>query len=382
MISFSCDNCGKKFKVSSDKGGKTAKCPGCGQMLRIPVDAAAPPPPVDTSPRGAQRYAHHHYRHRPGAKTRSSQAGRQRANMILLGVVLLIGFVMPIIQFNPFTQARRAEFINITVMAQENAPMQLKVLLLAPCVAGIGLMMLQGFTKHPVRGIVILFLAAIPILISMTNRQTAGVLNASQRFIPADAAFTMLVVFMGLFVAPVALLVGVRSRGYRPDSPVAYWFGVIGAGAWLAFLVIPVLPAETGYIFLMLPIKLIGQPNTGGISMGLLVMMVCTTISSVLCIINRPTSETRKARNQAGLAFWTLVVGFGIFMLCIAGQSVKNFPGFINSIKFLCWFLGMFMLFPAGITDLVVGRAHHHTHGNPQSPHPQTAPPDIPRRVV
>jgi len=386
MISFSCDNCGKKFKVSSDKGGKTAKCPACGHMLRIPAANGAPPVPPGVRPlTGTSSHAPHrpglHYRRHAGAHTRSIQAGRQRANMIFLGVILLIGFVIPEIKVNNIGQ-RRAEFVNITSMAREDVSMQDKVLYLAPGVAGMGLLMLQGFTKHPVRGAVIIFLAAMPVLIVLTNLQAIGVLGAIQRYISVEAAFEMLVVFLGMIVAPVALLVGVRSRGYRPDSPASYWFGVVGAGAWFVFLVMPILPAEAGYIFLILPIKLIGRAGAGGVSMGLLVLVVCTIISAVICIINKPTSEARKARSQANLAFWTLVIGFLVFMLCVSGQFIKNFPTFINTIKSLCWFMGTFLLFPAGITDLVVGRAHHHKHRSPETEHPHTAPPDIPRRVV
>ena len=387
MISFSCNNCGKQFSVSGDKGGKSAKCPGCGHMLHIPLGNGTAPRPLGvqpatrTSSQASHRPYYPHHRH-AGEYARSVQAGRQRANMIFLGVILLIGFAMPVILFNPFTTERHGEFINITIMGMEDIPMPLKVLYLAPGVAGMGLLILQGFTRHPVRGIVVIFLAVMPTLIALTDSQTVESLRVSTRYIPAEAAFLMLVVFLGMFVAPVALLVGIRSRGYRPDSPAAYWFGVAGAGAWFIFLVTPALPAEAGHIFLMAPIKLIGQGGAAGVSMGLLVLMVCTSISASLCIINKPTSETRKARSQVSLAFWTLIVGFVVFMLCISGQFIKNFPTFINTIKFLCWGLGMFLLFPAGITDLVVGRAHHHKHQVPETTHPHTAGPDIPRRVV
>jgi hypothetical protein len=43
MIRFGCGQCGAKFKVSDDKGGKRAKCPRCTAVLTIP---AAPPPEV------------------------------------------------------------------------------------------------------------------------------------------------------------------------------------------------------------------------------------------------------------------------------------------------------------------------------------------------
>gem|GEM_PF-3184573 len=384
MISFSCDNCGKKFKVSSDKGGKTAKCPGCGHILQIPL-AGGTPQAFRTDGAASSHASHRpppHHRSHTAAQNRSSQAGRQRANMIFLGVILLIGFAMPLIQFNPFTQERNAEFINITILSAEHAPAQIIVLFLAPGIAGMGLLILQAFTKHPVRGLVVLFLALMPLLIALTDSQTIVMLNVFQKHIPAKAALTMLVVFLGLFVAPVALLAGMRSRGYRPASQVAYWFGAVGAGAWFIFLAAPILPSEAGSIFLMLPIKLMGQSGAGGVSMGLLVTMVCTSISAVLCIINKPASDPRKALSQAGLAFWTLVIGFVVFMLCVSGQFIKNFPTFINSMKSLCWFMGMFLLFPAGITDLIVGRAHHHKHKTPETVHPHTDGPDIPRRVI
>ena len=386
MISFSCDNCGKEFNVSSDKGGKTAKCPGCGHLLHIPVDGANPPPPgirpaVAIPSRASHRPARHH-RLSAEAHARSSQAARQRANMILLSVVLLIGFAMPTVQFNPFTQERTAELVNITVLTSEHAPMQLKIFCLAPCVAGIGLLILQGFTKHPIRGVIVIFLAVIPAIIALTGLKSMGPSVAFIRHIPPEAALRMLVNFMGMFVAPIALLVGVRARGYRPDSSVAYWFGVGGAVAWFAFLLIPVQSAQNGYISLMFPIKLIGRPNAGGLSMGLLVLMVCTSVSAILCITNKPASETQKARSQANMAYWTLAVGFFVFLLCISGRYIENFASFINSIKGLCWFVGMGLLIPVGVTDLVVGRAHHHKHRSHETPHPHTAPPDIPKRAI
>ena len=382
MISFSCYNCGKNFRVASEKGGKTARCPGCGHMLHIPLADGAPPQPLGVRPGGgippqvSHRHGYHHHRD-VGPHSRSSQAGRQRANMIFQGIILLIGFVMPIVQ-----KDHTGDFINIRLMGVEDVPIPLKVLYLAPGVAGMGLLILQGFTRHPVRGIAVIFLVLMPILIALTDSQTVSVRGKFQSFVPAEAVFPMLALFLGLFVAPVGMLVGVRSRSYRPDSTAAYWFGVVGAGAWFIFLAAPILSAEAGYIPLMAPIKLMKLPNSGGASMGLLILMVCTSISAILCIINKPTAETRKARSQASLAFWTLVVGFGVFMLCISGRFIENFPSFINTIKHLCWFLGMFLLFPAGITDLVVGRAHHRKHHPPETAHPHTAGPDIPRRAV
>ncbi len=54
-ISFSCINCAKKYKVDDSLAGKTAKCQGCGQPIKIPqptmpeVASAKPTKVVDTS---------------------------------------------------------------------------------------------------------------------------------------------------------------------------------------------------------------------------------------------------------------------------------------------------------------------------------------------
>jgi hypothetical protein len=376
MISFSCDNCAKRFKVPDDKGGKTAKCPGCGHLLYIPLANGAQP---DS---GAPHQTPHHtpgqHHHHIGARNRPSQASRQRANMIFLGALLLVGFVMPVIAVDPSTQQAEVIFVN---MAFENAPFQAIVFLLAPGVAGVGLLVLQGVTKHPVRGIAVLFLAVMPILPTVADPQIMRVYGALGGYAQTEFTFYMLVLFLGLFVAPVALLAGIRSRGYRPASAPAYWFGVSGAAAWFTFLVIPALPSEAGRIFLMFPIKLISNTGANGASMGLLILMACMSISALVCITNKPVAEIKQVRKQANLAFRVLLAGFIVATLCISTQVIRNFPGFMLAVKFTCWFGGMFLLLPAGITDLIVGRPGHHRHQPAEPENRYTAPPDIPRHV-
>ncbi len=146
MISFSCNNCGKGFRVPGDKGGKTAKCPGCGHLLQVPIANNAPrpidvrrpgDPPSRPSEKPSPRRRHHIS---PEEHARAKLAGRQRANLILLGVILLIGFLMSVIKIEGALRTRSVELANITILTQDSAPMSLKVLCLIPGVAGVGLL--------------------------------------------------------------------------------------------------------------------------------------------------------------------------------------------------------------------------------------------------
>jgi hypothetical protein len=289
---------------------------------------------------------------------------------------------MPVIHYNPITQEKRSEFINLTTLTNDAAPASVKVLCLIPGVAGLGLLILQTVSKHPVRGIVIIFMSLTPFIIALTDLRIVDAVTQIGARLPPDAEFATLLGFLGLFVAPVLLLAGIRSRSYRPDSQAAYWFGAIGAGFWFAFLTIPALPAEGGHIFMIAPVKMLGKTGLERLAIGLIALLACTSASALVCVANGPSGNTMKARNQANLSFWTLVVGQIVWMLFLASAVIESFPDIVGSIKSLCLFGGMFLLLPTGITDIVVGRAHHHHQESVQTDHPHTPPEDTPRRMV
>jgi serine/threonine protein kinase len=47
MLAFPCPSCQKKLQVADEHAGKKVKCPGCGQVLTVPVPA---PPPAEAPP--------------------------------------------------------------------------------------------------------------------------------------------------------------------------------------------------------------------------------------------------------------------------------------------------------------------------------------------
>lgn len=386
MISFSCNNCGKGFRVPSDKGGKTAKCPVCGHLLQIPVSGEAPPPmavrrTVGQSPRGPER--HPRYRHiSPEDHDRAKLAGRQRANLIMLGVILLIGFILPVIQDNGPGKPRSVDIANITILTQQRAPISLKVLCLAPGVAGIGLIVLQAATRHPVRGVLILFMALTPIFVSMIDFQITQAVVPGAASVQHENTLAMTLGFMGIFIAPLAMLTGARARSYRPDSMTAYCFGIAGAVLWLLFLITPSLPSEQGSIFLMMPFELLKHDATTKMGMGLIALAASMTLAAAVCIINAPSTDPGRARKHAALAFRAMCVGVGVFLLFLGGMFMTSFPAIVAGLKALCWFGGMHLLLPTGATDLIVGHIHHHHHEHSGVAHLHTPPDEISGRVV
>jgi len=52
MIEIACD-CGKRIRVKDEHAGKKGKCPGCGNVVRIPMSEAKPEPAAVLEPVGA-----------------------------------------------------------------------------------------------------------------------------------------------------------------------------------------------------------------------------------------------------------------------------------------------------------------------------------------
>ena len=48
MISFKCDACGARFKLTDDYAGRSGSCPKCKAKIQVPrLDGQSAPPPVD-----------------------------------------------------------------------------------------------------------------------------------------------------------------------------------------------------------------------------------------------------------------------------------------------------------------------------------------------
>src|SRR6516164_6738279 len=49
-IPVACPSCGKQMNLGAQLAGKSIKCPGCQQVVKVPGGAAAAPPPAPAAP--------------------------------------------------------------------------------------------------------------------------------------------------------------------------------------------------------------------------------------------------------------------------------------------------------------------------------------------
>ena len=342
MIAFSCSRCHKRYRVSLDRAGRWAKCPACGNRMSIPYQSELA---------GMMQVPAPYLR---AYVPLSFEARLRSRNMILLGVVLLVGFLMPVVDGADMV------FPNFTVFSAGGAPWQLFVIMLAPGVAGLAMILLACLDRHPVRGVITIALPLLPILVLMTDEKVR--LSFSFIFEEVAGEFVLAVVLLNL--GWIGLLVGARSRWYRPRKPAAYWIGLAGAIAFGVFLVLPIMPADAGRIPAVTAIRMLEVPPIRLVAFGVVAWIACTVLAGVLCCITGPGRSAGFARRRARAAFRLLAAGGIALGLCISIAMLQNAGAadavalvFTALVKFGCWGVGMILLLPTGITDLVVGPA-------------------------
>lgn len=342
MIAFSCGKCHKRYRVSLDRAGRWAKCPACGNRMSIPYQSELA---------GMMQVPAPYLR---AYVPLSFEAGLRSRNMIVLGVLLLVGFLMPIVD------GANVKFPNFAVFSAGGAPWQLFVIMLAPGVAGLAMILLAWLGRHPVRGIVTIALPLLPVLVLMLDAEVRRSFSFTFRDMPGEIILAVLLLNLGW----IGLLVGARARWYRPRRRAAYWIGLAGAIAFMVFLMLPIMPAEAGHIPLITAFKMFEVPPMRLVAFGVVAWIACTVPAGVLCLMTDPGKSADFARRRAGGAFRLLIAGAAAFGLCAATALLQNAraagvvtPVFTALIKFGCWGVGMILLLPTGITDLVVGPA-------------------------
>ena len=102
-ITFRCPNCDKHFTVADEHAGKRAKCKGCGAAMQIPggqEDLEITPHPEPPVVRQARRPAPRPEPlgvPDPVPVLGAHESGGRRANIIALGVIILLGGLVPFV---------------------------------------------------------------------------------------------------------------------------------------------------------------------------------------------------------------------------------------------------------------------------------------------
>jgi ABC-type transport system involved in multi-copper enzyme maturation permease subunit len=124
------------------------------------------------------------------------------------------------------------------------------------------------------------------------------------------------------------------------------------------------LPQEVGSVWVLTPFKMLESSRGVVMALATLGMIGCLTAASLLCIILvRPVRDVQGLAHKAFKLLVVACVVFGVGFLIgsirdiaelenVSGAVVLAF--FLMLIKMLCWVVGLLLLLPVGLTDLLV----------------------------
>ena len=311
---------------------------------------------------------------------------RRSRHIMILGVLLVIGFLAPMLTMKPvYTGGRsgypgrsscqmvsmRTEFTFPSIEAAfgRNAHWLQRVVGLTPLLAGAGAILLACFVTSRLRGWGLIGAWSIPVVATivfiMSAVMSSPMLNKVGGSVAASGAnatagYTMLALSAGV----LGIFVGSRARWYRPDSKPAFWIGRVGGALFVLGLLMPVLPKSEGLLPLLLPFRMMAF---GGVfvwlGFWLLVSMGLMVTAAVVCFGTGTDIPRYNAHQLSGraFAFWkssTLVLAGAVVLAVL--WSIKCSLGmlpvvFFGGIQLVCCGVAWWLLLPFGVTDLVVG---------------------------
>ncbi len=292
---------------------------------------------------------------------------RRRA-FVRLGVVLLVGFLLPMVIAGD--GGLRLIFVNILVLGQGGAPIVTKFWHLYPAIAGIAAILLAVRGKGIARGIVLMLMGMLAVVISIRSGSDAELPRLGgglSEFSTGSARVVALLAMVGIYV-------GSRARCFRPRSTAAAIVGAVGGGVYLLTLVLPTQPKEVGTIPLLTPLKLILDafhlyhmpPRflifTGFVSLAAMMLLIA---AAILCLQNVEARPDAAHRARGAFALWVASV-VPIAFIALYGPINRLITGvgegavgallteFADLVKTGLWAGGILLMIPMGATDLLV----------------------------
>lgn len=400
MIEFQCEMCDAEYSVDDDRAGMLARCKECGQELTVPpanpcesepgeskpvatvpgdlscspeaepaIDASptsktptsssSPSRPVPPLPASVMR-SWSSFSTPEGRKAArlgrpldpGAEESNRKRNVVIVGIMLIVGFLMPVCVASPMSTSMRLSLVNIEALGQSGIGWQGVFSMLFPLVAGIVTLVAVPLAPRK-RGAVLIAMAVsqvVVVVIALDGFGLGQVLGPNLNVV----AFVY-VLFLGMIWG---LLAGCRARWYRPNAKPAYAVGVTGALCTLVLYFAPFEgPPAISNVFRLVSLAPV---------MGALLVLATLLIigAALISLVNVPSRQLESSSNTARLTFVILLLSFGacLLLLLVWVMESVDHAGMVVSvitvcIKGVCWIGGMMLLLPMGITDLIVGDA-------------------------
>ena len=412
-ITFACPHCRTRLKFPVRLAGMSVRCPQCGRSADVPrprpsqegagrsgrvvpvaravapggAARAVPVAAIPVSSRTAGVPVARAVAPGPSVATAASgldMEGRTRvASLFKLGLALIVGGALPFLAYGG--KAIVCQW-SVSLLGDEGVPWQVKFLLVWPIVAGVIVILLACAPHNRWRALVLVALFFVPAIAWRDAGDVSGLADDLSRGLRREVLGTSgglanLLTFLGLGTG--LLLVGSRSRWHRPRWGALFLIGAAGAALVIYSQAVPVgiggerrLPLA----FLIEGFKAAARGAKGDAAplalavLGLLTgAVVMVLLASVLSLFAFPGQGPGSARTMAGGAF--LCARLAVAMLVVLVIFLSVVPMFTrgaglpaegvsaahvlvaiaNVAKVMLWFLGLALLLPVGLIDLIIG---------------------------
>ncbi|MFK7738981.1 MAG: hypothetical protein AB8H80_01565 [Planctomycetota bacterium] len=277
----------------------------------------------------------------------------RRRRLARLGLLLLIGFAMPVstlsepIQFPQFTQ-----FFGWSLAS---------LALYLPAIAGLLTFAAARWAPTPWRGIALLAAGVSPVAMLLTIDGSPALFADSLTRMPTDFLLSI-----SLWItAAMLLLVTNRVRRYRPIRQSSFLLGLFALPCYLVHLAMPVM----GNVPLLDIGSMLEQQPSMAIGWGLHILLMLA--ACIVTLRNTPSQPPRNAARRASLAYWLLLlsaaslliavlvaVGFDVMRGAAQGADANTLALMaIATVKMTVTMAGFLLLVPAAIADLWIGRS-------------------------
>jgi hypothetical protein len=312
---------------------------------------------------------------------------RRRRRCRWLGVVLLVGFFLPILDAGAKDWARSIWEYDKRGSGEVQTAPSMKVVFFLPTVVISG-------RASPLESLIVFY----PLLAGLAALVIAGLPWKARAetmiglglppflFLAGFGVFLggMALYFVGLWFLLIAGLAGISigslARTNRPASRAAHGIAVVGTVlTFLAFL-LPVVPPKDGWGVIALPFKLLAEERSESTCEGLAVLLImcCLVAAGLVCLVNRRRLEPQLSIALARRAWRLVVAGILLMFLLLppvalvvlARERTGAFALLVVSIftilvKACLLIFGPILLALFGAADLVVGEPEASPGVNP-----------------